>query len=151
VPALRAGDCHVRGALRLVVRPFTDQDAYDHLLWACDLNFVRGEDSCVRAQWAAHPLVWQAYPQSEGAHRDKLEALLALYLRDAPNDVAAAVAGLWRFWNGVPGAAPAATAWADWRAVRGANDSHARAWPETLARAGRLARKLADFAENKLK
>ncbi|MCK7501685.1 MAG: elongation factor P maturation arginine rhamnosyltransferase EarP [Comamonadaceae bacterium] len=29
-------------------------------------NFVRGEDSFVRAQWAARPLVWQIYPQQDG-------------------------------------------------------------------------------------
>ena len=39
--------------------PFVAQDDYDRLLWACDLNFVRGEDSFVRAQWAARPLIWQ--------------------------------------------------------------------------------------------
>jgi uncharacterized repeat protein (TIGR03837 family) len=51
VPNLPAGDVHQRGALRLHILPFLNQDAYDHLLWACNLNFVRGEDSCVRAQW----------------------------------------------------------------------------------------------------
>jgi len=35
---------------------------FDHLLWACDLNFVRGEDSLVRALWAGKPLVWQDLP-----------------------------------------------------------------------------------------
>ena len=60
VAGLRAGDAHRRGALQLHILPFLDQDQYDHLLWACGLNFVRGEDSCVRAQWAARPLVWQA-------------------------------------------------------------------------------------------
>jgi len=41
---------------------------------ACDVNFVRGEDSFVRAQFAARPLVWQAYPQDEGAHLNKSAA-----------------------------------------------------------------------------
>ncbi len=148
---LAPGARHVRGALQIVVLPFTDQDAYDHLLWACDLNFVRGEDSCVRAQWAAHPLVWQAYPQAEGGHWDKLDALLALYLRDAPPAVAEAVAGLWRCWNGVPDAPDAAVAWARWRGMRDAIARHAQAWPGTLAKAGQLTRKLVDFSENKLK
>lgn len=150
-PALRVGDRHVRGALRVVVLPFTDQDAYDHLLWACDLNFVRGEDSCVRAQWAAHPLVWQAYPQTEGTHWHKLDALLTLYLRDAAPDVAGAVAGMWRCWNGVPGAPDAATAWAAWLKAGGGIGRHAALWLQTLHRAGRLSQKLVDFVENKLK
>ena len=150
-PALVAGDCHVRQALRVRVLPFTDQDSYDHLLWACDLNFVRGEDSCVRAQWAAHPMVWQAYPQNEGAHWDKLEALLALYLETVPKAVADAVSGLWHGWNGVPGAPDMATAWAAWLAAQAAIDRHAEAWPARLARAGRLSQKLVDFVENGLK
>jgi uncharacterized repeat protein (TIGR03837 family) len=52
------------------------QHDFDHLLWACDLNFVRGEDSVVRALWAGKPLVWQIYPQDDAAHHDKLNAFL---------------------------------------------------------------------------
>ena len=44
--------------------PFLPQASFDRLLWACDVNFVRGEDSFVRAQWAGRPFVWQIYPQS---------------------------------------------------------------------------------------
>lgn len=149
--ALVPGARHERGALRLVVLPFTDQDRYDHLLWACDLNFVRGEDSCVRAQWAAHPMVWQAYPQDAGAHWHKLEALLALYGRDLPAPAGDAVAGLWRAWNGVPEAPAIGVAWAAWRAARPAVEAHARVWPATLTQAGTLADKLAAFAESRLK
>ena len=56
--------------------PYTDQDGFDQMLWACDLNFVRGEDSWVRALWAGQPFVWQAYPQHDQAHHAKLEAFL---------------------------------------------------------------------------
>ncbi len=57
--------------------PHLTQTAYDELLWACDLNFVRGEDSLVRALWAGMPLVWQLYPQPEDdAHHAKLAAFL---------------------------------------------------------------------------
>lgn len=52
------------------------QTDYDHLLWACDLNFVRGEDSLVRAVWARKPFVWHIYPQDDGAHLAKLNAFL---------------------------------------------------------------------------
>lgn len=52
------------------------QHDFDHLLWACDLNFVRGEDSLVRALWANQPLVWQLYPQSDDAHLAKLAAFM---------------------------------------------------------------------------
>ena len=56
--------------------PLLTQADFDHLLWSCDLNFVRGEDSVVRALWAGKPLVWQIYPQDDGVHRTKLDAFL---------------------------------------------------------------------------
>ena len=59
---------------------FLPQPSYDRLLWACDVNFVRGEDSFVRAQWAGQPFVWQIYPQVENAHLVKLDAFLTRYL-----------------------------------------------------------------------
>ena len=56
--------------------PLLTQTEFDHLLWACDINFVRGEDSIVRAIWAGKPFVWQIYPQDDGAHSAKLDAFL---------------------------------------------------------------------------
>jgi uncharacterized repeat protein (TIGR03837 family) len=56
--------------------PLMSQTDYDQLLGACDFNFVRGEDSLVRALWAGKPLVWQIYPQEDGAHHAKLHAFL---------------------------------------------------------------------------
>ena len=79
--------------------PFTDQDAYDRLLWACDLNVIRGEDSFVRAQWARKPLVWQAYRQEEGSHWPKIEAFLERYCTDLPDMATHALQSLWRSWN----------------------------------------------------
>ena len=150
VHTLAAGDVHQRGALRLQVLPFSDQDTYDHLLWACDLNFVRGEDSCVRAQWASHPLVWQAYPQDEQAHWDKLNSLLAHYTAQMDAAAAQAVSHMWQVWNGMPGP-DMATCWAEWRAQQGAIESHAGVWPDHLRLAGKLTGKLVEFAENTLK
>src|SRR5258706_8980038 len=48
--ALPPGATATRSALSLVRIPFLRQTDYDRLLWACDVNFVRGEDSFVRAQ-----------------------------------------------------------------------------------------------------
>lgn len=56
--------------------PLMTQTDFDHLLWACDLNFVRGEDSIVRAIWAGKPFIWQIYPQDDGVHNIKLDAFL---------------------------------------------------------------------------
>lgn len=58
--------------------PFLSQPDYDHLLWSCDLNLVRGEDSFVRAIWAGKPMLWQIYPQKDGVHHQKLDAWLAM-------------------------------------------------------------------------
>ena len=65
-----------RGALTLDFLPALTQLDVDHLLWSCDLNFVRGEDSLVRALWAGRPFIWQIYPQDDGAHQAKLLAFL---------------------------------------------------------------------------
>jgi uncharacterized repeat protein (TIGR03837 family) len=43
--------------------PFVSQRDFDRMLWEHDVLFVRGEDSFVRAQWAAKPFIWQIYPQ----------------------------------------------------------------------------------------
>jgi len=64
------------GSLRVTYLPWLPQTEFDALLWACDLNFVRGEDSLVRALWAGRPFVWQIYPQDDGAHRAKLASFL---------------------------------------------------------------------------
>jgi uncharacterized repeat protein (TIGR03837 family) len=64
------------GQLSISYIPLLTQRDYDHLLWACDLNFVRGEDSLVRALWAGQAFVWQIYPQHDDAHLTKLHAFL---------------------------------------------------------------------------
>ncbi len=62
------------GQLHISQLPYLSQTEFDHLLWACDANLVRGEDSVVRALWAGQPLVWHIYPQDDLAHHDKLHA-----------------------------------------------------------------------------
>lgn len=96
---LDVGSIYRQGILRLQVIPFLTQTVYDNLLWACDINFVRGEDSFVRAQWAGKPMFWHIYPQDDEAHLAKLEAFLALYLRDQPATFAAEVRQSWLNWN----------------------------------------------------
>ncbi len=65
-----------RGSLSVQRVPFLSQDDYDRLLWSADLNIVRGEDSWLRAQWAARPFLWQPYRQQADAHLVKLRAFL---------------------------------------------------------------------------
>lgn len=66
----------VTGSLTVNLLGHLAQPEFDHLLWSGDLNFVRGEDSLVRALWAGKPLVWQIYPQHDNAHHTKLHAFL---------------------------------------------------------------------------
>ena len=80
--------------------PLLTQTDYDHLLWSCDFNFVRGEDSLVRALWAGRPFAWQIYPQHDDAHHGKLAAFLD-WLR-APPSLRAFHGG----WNGIAPALP---------------------------------------------
>ncbi|MDP3844057.1 MAG: elongation factor P maturation arginine rhamnosyltransferase EarP [Oxalobacteraceae bacterium] len=77
--AAKAGASATRDALTVRVLPFVPQPDYDKLLWACDLNFVRGEDSFVRAQWAGKPFIWHIYPQDKDLHHVKLNAFLQCY------------------------------------------------------------------------
>lgn len=75
--------------------PYTDQNGFDEMLWACDLNFVRGEDSLVRALWAEQAFIWHIYPQDDNAHHAKLEAFLEWL--QAPESLRRAH----RIWNGL--------------------------------------------------
>jgi uncharacterized repeat protein (TIGR03837 family) len=77
--SLETGTTLTLGKLRLHLIPFLPQDQFDRLLWLCDLNFVRGEESLTRAIWAGKPFVWHIYPTDDGAHWDKLNAFLDEY------------------------------------------------------------------------
>jgi uncharacterized repeat protein (TIGR03837 family) len=145
-------DALAAGSLQARRLPFLPQPGYDDLLRASDLNFVRGEDSLVRALWAARPLCWQLYPQQDDAQCPKLEAFIGAAGRlcddgmpaggsDGPHPAAhahAAWARLQRAWNGC-GLAPAARS----RAVADAWQPAFDALPVLGQRAGRLARQLA--------
>ena len=138
-----------RGRLKLAIARFVDQDAFDRRLWTCDLNFVRGEDSLVRALWAAQPLVWHIYPQAENVHLLKLDALLTRF--DAALDPATVRArrAFWESWNaGDPVATTAA--WPAFRAALPALQAHALARAEALGRQADLAKGLVTFCENRL-
>jgi uncharacterized repeat protein (TIGR03837 family) len=88
-----------QGSLTLQILPFVPQPDYDLLLALCDINFVRGEDSVIRAHWAGKPFIWQIYRQAEQAHLDKLQAFLQLMLADAPAELAALVTALHLAWE----------------------------------------------------
>ncbi len=95
---LAVGDCVTIGTLTIAVIPFLLPDDYDRLLWACDLNIVRGEDSFIRAHWANRPLLWHIYPQQENAHLVKLEAWLET-MQVAVPELPEAYLDAQRAWN----------------------------------------------------
>ena len=138
----RAGAHAMRGALALHVVPFVTQDRYDELLWACDLNLVRGEDSFVRAQWAAQPLVWNIYAQEHDAHHPKLHAFLARYGEGLDASVDDALGAFWGAWNGLVEPASIARAWSTFARALPRLATHARAWADRLARLPELAHEL---------
>ena len=70
------GTTDKRGQLYISYRTPCPQAVFDEMLWACDLNAVRGEDSLVRGLWAGKALVWHIYPQDDDAHHAKLQAFL---------------------------------------------------------------------------
>ncbi|MDP2431890.1 MAG: elongation factor P maturation arginine rhamnosyltransferase EarP [Pseudomonadota bacterium] len=144
----RAGTTWQRGKLTAHVLPMLSQDDYDRLLWACDFNFVRGEDSFVRAQFAGRPLIWQAYRQEENAHLDKLTAFLGLYLADLPPDTAALVRAVWQSWNREE---DIHALWPDWIDALPTLSAHARAWATQLAEKNDLASNLVKFINKLLK
>lgn len=137
-PATRqVAEIALPAGLRVACLPWLSQPDFDHLLWACDLNFVRGEDSLVRALWAGVPFVWQAYPQQDGAHWNKVEALLAQWAPPADVD------SLWRAWNGAPAARwPGLLLGPDWSEAT-------LAWRDRLQGQPDLATRLQAFARLK--
>ncbi|HQY29462.1 MAG TPA: elongation factor P maturation arginine rhamnosyltransferase EarP [Burkholderiaceae bacterium] len=99
--SLSPGRALRRGRVLVQRIPFLSHDDYDRLLWSADLNFVRGEDSWIRAHWAARPFVWQPYVQADGTHHVKLKAFLER-LGAGP-----AADAMMRAWSGAGALVPA--------------------------------------------
>ncbi|MDX9707011.1 MAG: elongation factor P maturation arginine rhamnosyltransferase EarP [Azospira sp.] len=151
------------GSLKLRVLPFLRQEAYDDLLAACDLNFVRGEDSLVRAIWAGKPFVWHIYPQDDDAHRAKLDAFLDRYCAGLTAPAASALRAFWHAWNagnaaqsGAGNTARSATTHITvehWLAFAGHLPEiaeHTLAFRDRLAQLPDLAKTLTDFCRHPL-
>ncbi|CDG82185.1 elongation factor P maturation arginine rhamnosyltransferase EarP [Janthinobacterium agaricidamnosum] len=129
----KAGAAASRGALTVRVMPFVAQPDYDKLLWACDLNFVRGEDSFVRAQWAGKPFIWHIYPQDENLHHVKLRAFLQRYAADL-----ASLGDVSLRWNGATDETQQGQA--GWPVL----------WPALLAAMPQMRRRSADWQRQML-
>jgi uncharacterized repeat protein (TIGR03837 family) len=138
----QAGAAATRGALTVRVIPFLPQTDYDRLLWACDLNFVRGEDSWVRAQWAARPFVWHIYPQDENLHHVKLRAFLQKYAVDTQSLVDFSLR-----WNGA-WEGHMDELWSSLQAELPAIVRRAHAWEAQMSANGDLVSNLLDFVRS---
>lgn len=141
------GPALARGRLRAELLPYLAQPNFDALLRSCDLAFVRGEDSPVRAIWAGVPFVWQLYPQDDGAHAAKLAAFLDGFLDGAAPTIDSAIGSTFRCWNGDAAAA------APWRALEPGLLAewrlHCAVWRTRLARQPDLTTQLIAFATSK--
>ncbi len=149
-PAI-AGANAKRGNLTLQVLPFMPQADYDKLLWACDLNFVRGEDSFVRAQWAGRPFVWHIYPQTEAAHLVKLDAFLKCYTANMSPDMERSVTDWWHVWNTENTEQTLSAQWQTFHAAMPQLQEYGRDWGQQLMANGDLAANLMMFIKNRLK
>jgi uncharacterized repeat protein (TIGR03837 family) len=131
------------GQLTIKIIPFLDPDDFDRLLWSCDVNFVRGEDSLVRAHWAQQPFVWQLYQQAEESHLIKLADFLDIHCLDLNEESANALKTFWHAWNGESGAI------LDWSAFSKALPAlvpHYRQWSTYVASVEELSTQLIRFA-----
>ncbi|WP_295994332.1 elongation factor P maturation arginine rhamnosyltransferase EarP [Rugamonas sp.] len=137
-----AGAARTHGALTVRVLPFVAQPDYDRLLWACDVNFVRGEDSFVRAQWANRPFIWHIYPQDDNLHHKKLRAFLQVYADRL--DSLSAFALQWN--DAAAGPADWPVLWSRLQAELPAIGLQSSAWQQEMSGHGDLAGNLLTFA-----
>jgi uncharacterized repeat protein (TIGR03837 family) len=70
--------------------PYVSQAQFDAALRSCQAAWVRGEDSAVTALFAGVPMLWQLYPQDDGAEKTKTAAYVDTVARALPSaDVSA--------------------------------------------------------------
>ena len=136
-----------QATLRQHPLPWLAHPDFDRLLWAADLNFVRGEDSWVRAQWAGQPFVWQAYPQDDGAHGPKIEAFLRLALAEAPAEAAEALRDWTAAWNGLDDPGGHLPPWTP--ALLASARAAVHAWRDRLTGSADLVTRLLAFVHEK--
>ncbi|EGT3626616.1 elongation factor P maturation arginine rhamnosyltransferase EarP [Morganella morganii] len=147
IAALVPGQQINHGNLTLHILPMTDQQGFDRLLWSCDFNIVRGEDSFLRAQWAAKPFIWHIYPQEDDYHLVKLEAFLKLYCDNLPPKIAC----YWSELNLAFNQAQQSAVSLHWQNLNPVNLPllhHAKQWPINALNAADLATRLVQFVKN---
>ena len=136
-----------QGSLNIQIVPIIEQTEYDRFLWSCDLNFVRGEDSFVRAQWASKPFVWQIYPQEDDAHVEKLNAFMALYLQGLDQEGRTVLQDFWCHWNTCSTSDHFPESWQRFREILPNLKQHGDVWRKKLAEQPDLSAALVRFID----
>ncbi|MCL1144513.1 elongation factor P maturation arginine rhamnosyltransferase EarP [Shewanella marinintestina] len=129
------------------ILPMTDQEGYDKLLWSCDFNIVRGEDSFLRAQWAAKPFIWHIYVQEDDYHLIKLDAFMQLYCNNLPPELA----NSWKALNLAFNQGQADATCEHWQQLNLAGlplQQHAKQWPIDAINDVDLVSRLVQFVKN---
>ncbi|MDR2508392.1 MAG: elongation factor P maturation arginine rhamnosyltransferase EarP [Candidatus Accumulibacter sp.] len=144
----RQGKSFRRGNLEVFFLPsFVPQTEFDKLLWMSDVNFIRGEDSFIRAQWAEKPFVWHIYPQEEKTHLVKLDAFLDLFCNALPREASNALRAFHHAWN-ENRLSPEICS--DWMASLPQQRPHAKKWAKFLKKQDDLCRSLTRFCLSRL-
>lgn len=144
-PALARGRLQL-GTLTVQIMPFVPQPDYDLLLACCDFNFVRGEDSIIRAHWAGRPFIWQIYRQDEQVHLQKLHAFLDLMLDHAPLPLADLIRRAHDAWEQEQNFVDV---WAELASNHSQYADYVLEWQRKLTAHEDLASNLVRFAKNK--
>ncbi len=147
VEDLVPGQKIVHKNLTLHILPMTDQQDFDRLLWSCDVNIVRGEDSFLRAQWAAKPMIWHIYPQEDDYHLIKLEAFMQVYC----DNLAPEITKIWSKLNlafNIDDKKMVNTYWQKLNSVNKPLLKHAQEWPIHALNDADLASRLVQFVKN---
>ncbi|MBB1270521.1 elongation factor P maturation arginine rhamnosyltransferase EarP [Shewanella sp. SR44-3] len=140
------------GNLTIHILPMTDQQGYDRLLWSADFNIVRGEDSFLRAQWAAKPFIWHIYPQEDDYHLVKLRAFLEIYC----DNLAPELANHWSELNIAFNTGESNSVLRHWKKLNSVDLSlsqdgqhHLKQWPIDALNDADLATRLINFVNSK--
>ncbi|MGX9461884.1 elongation factor P maturation arginine rhamnosyltransferase EarP [Shewanella sp. A14] len=144
---LMPGQQFTIGGLTLHILPMTDQNGFDRLLWSCDFNIVRGEDSFLRAQWAAKPFIWHIYPQEDDYHLVKLQAFMQIYCDNLAPEIATAWSEVNLAFN-QENTNAVVKHWQHLLSVNLSLKQHAIKWPINALNDADLASRLVQFVNN---
>lgn len=84
----KLGNIYKYGKIEIEFYDFLSQEEYEELINVVDFNFVRGEDSFIRAVLTGKPYLWHIYCQKEFIHMDKLQGFLDKYRAQVQGQIA---------------------------------------------------------------